>query len=554
MSEALIRDLLASDLSVLEDGLDLLDIERYIPSELGTRSFLDLLAKDRAGHWVIIEVKKTNAAAREAAHEVFKYAEAVQRHFGARTDEIRVIVASVEWKELLIPLSRLKAETNISVDGVRLELDAAEKTLKAVRVEAVPVNQGRYLAPWHEVNMYRDRASLSHGIVSYDECCQAKGIDDYVLVVLKAADDFNERAADAVSSALQAVQTMFGSDTPKYGNGSIPVFLERYEYILYFAPQILSKEFCLNIIDRDPDQLEEVVAFTAGMSNEEELGTLHENVYDAEPRPVRDWFEIGYAAKFGSKLLDEEGWTVEDVLRRGMFARNSLLSDDAIIDELKGYTGSSGQSFKRVVSMSNRAHVASARADLTTALATNPSWLAQINRVLDDLSRDVPAASIEIDVFCPSSGVFTLYFMATDESPMSYMPHYVLAVRDSGNLVRLYLGLLAPAGQPSSLDFILEKYYQGRIGMLMALASAGFYEMRDADVMDDLGLVYRSFRLDDPDGDSNWFEFRDERWKAFKPTLPFQPLQPYFDANSLLIDSIVSEIGARMHAGFHDMS
>ncbi|WP_406586873.1 endonuclease NucS domain-containing protein [Asaia lannensis] len=72
MNEAAIRDLLAADLSVLEEGMELVKIEQYIPKSLGTRNFLDILAKDKAGQWVIIEVKKTNAAARQAAHEVFK--------------------------------------------------------------------------------------------------------------------------------------------------------------------------------------------------------------------------------------------------------------------------------------------------------------------------------------------------------------------------------------------------------------------------------------------------------------------------------------------------
>src|SRR5258708_25785655 len=105
---------------------------------------------------------------------------------------------------------------------------------------------------------------------------------------------------------------------------------------------------------------------------------------------------------------------------------------------------------------------------------------------------------------------------------------------------------MAPAGQPATLDDILAKYYDGQTGMLMFVASiAGFYEERDADVMEDLGLVYRSFRLDDPDDEKKWFELRDDRWRPFSPELPFQPLQPYFDANAPLIASIVGAIRPR---------
>lgn len=556
MSEAYIRDLLAKDLSVLEPGLELLEIEKYIPSKLGTKSYLDLVAKDRAGHWVIIEVKKTSAASREAAHEVFKYVEAVQRHLGARNEEIRAIVASVEWKELLIPFSRLKAETTISVDGFKVELSPDGRSLSAHKIDTLPINQGRYLAPWHELNMYHDRASLLRGIADYDLCCQEKNIEDYVLVVLKAADDFNENAAIALESSLREISKFLGTETlSEVSVGSSPIPLETYEYILYFSPQILSKEFCLELIASDKELLEEVEAYTADMSTEAELCTLHTNVFDMDPTPFRDYFDIGNSAKFRTTLLQDEGWTVEEVLRRGMFARNELLTDDAIISELSGETGSSGRSFKRTVNMANSAHVASARSDLSTALATNRAWLAQINRVIDDVLRDAPRASIDISVYCPSSGLFTLYFIATDGSSMDHIPYYAVTVKDeSGKVLNTYYGLLIPDREPKTFEEILDKYYDGQVGRLMFLASTGFYEVNDSDVMDDLGLIYRSYRVDESQQGMKWFELKDDRWRQFHPQLPFQPLQPYFDENRALINAIVNEIGGRMHGGFHDMS
>lgn len=553
MNEAAIRDLLAADLSILEDGMALVEIEQYIPKSLGTRSFLDILAKDKAGHWVIIEVKKTDAAARQAAHEVFKYVEAIQRHFGVRKDEIRAIVASVEWTELLVPFSMLRNETSIAVEGVQLVPDISGKSLRIRPIEPVPVDQGRYLAPWHELNAYHDAASLKRGIASYDQCCKAKGIDDYVLLVLKAADDFNEKANFALNQALQQIAEEFGDGTEE----ELPIQpkqLDRLEYILYFAPQILPRAFCLSVLARDPETLEEVRAYTEDMDTEAELCTLHENLYDLDPRPHRDHFEIGYAAKLSQKLLIDEEWTIERVERRGTFARNTLLSDEAIIEELKGSTGSSNQSFNRSISLSNRAHIASAKEGLTEALSTNPAWLAQIKRVLDEASAAWPDGSASINLFGPSSGVFTLYFIATDGSG-GHLPQYEVAVFDAaGQLVSAYFGLLVPEGQPIALQALLDKYYEGRMGQLMFLASAGFFETRDADVMDDLGLAYRTFRVDEPEGAAKYFALKDDRWRPLSLTVPWQPLQPYFDENSSLIDEIVRAIGSRMHAGFHDMS
>lgn len=203
MNENAIRDLLAKDLSILGVGLELVKKEQYLPPELGTRSFLDILAKDSSGHWVIIEVKKTKAASREAAHEVFKYVEAVQRHFGARNDEIRAIVAAVEWSEMLVPFSKLRSETTIAVEGVQLTLNGEEATLKANPVEPVALTVGRYIAPWHELNVYHNKANLEKGVKAYYKSCEDKGILDYVLVILKAADDFHERVLYVARSIQQ---------------------------------------------------------------------------------------------------------------------------------------------------------------------------------------------------------------------------------------------------------------------------------------------------------------------------------------------------------------
>lgn len=545
MSEAIIRDLLASDLTILEPGLKLLAIEKYIPSNLGTRSFIDLLAKDPDGQWVIIEVKKTNAAAREAAHEIFKYAEEVKTYFGARNDEIRVIVASAEWKELLLPFSRLTAESDINVRGFQLNLNTTADGLTASRVQPIELKQGRYLAPWHETNLYHDFESLQRGISTYDSCCKAKGMQDYILVVMKAADDFNDKARNSFHTIIQMLNAENGIDISETSTFEP----ESYDYILYFCPQILTEDFCTSLLASDPKLLEQVTNFVEKMSAEEKLCVLHTNVYDMDPHPHRDYFEIGYPAKFSNKLLNDEKWHIQEVLRRGVFARNTLLDDEVILDEIKGLAGSSKQAYRRQIDLTNRAHIAMLRADLATVFESNPSWLAQSNRVLDDVLKDSSTPTIDINIYHPSAGIFTLYFLATEEDTMSVNPLYTIKAGE-----RIYVGHLTPSGNPLTLKEILEKYYDGEIFNLMLLASTGFREKRDADILDDLGLVYRTFRCDStPDG-YKWAELRDERWREFEPTMPFQPLQSYFSSNGKLIDAIRQTIGSRMHDGYHDLN
>ena len=72
-TEAALRDELASKLSLIEPGLTLIETEHPLPNTLGAKGFIDILARDRFGNRVIIELKRSNQTARQALHEVLKY-------------------------------------------------------------------------------------------------------------------------------------------------------------------------------------------------------------------------------------------------------------------------------------------------------------------------------------------------------------------------------------------------------------------------------------------------------------------------------------------------
>ena len=62
IKESKLRDLLSLRMDLVGSDLTLLEIEEYIPSRMGTRSFIDLLAKDGRDRWVLIELKRSDAA------------------------------------------------------------------------------------------------------------------------------------------------------------------------------------------------------------------------------------------------------------------------------------------------------------------------------------------------------------------------------------------------------------------------------------------------------------------------------------------------------------
>lgn len=122
-SESLLRDQIAANLSNLEIGLVLIRTEYPLKSSNGANGKIDILARDQVGHYVVIELKKSNATSRSALHELCKYIVLLQEAEGIARNEIRCILISTQWHELLVPFSYFHMSADVSVEGKRLIVD-----------------------------------------------------------------------------------------------------------------------------------------------------------------------------------------------------------------------------------------------------------------------------------------------------------------------------------------------------------------------------------------------------------------------------------------------
>ena len=104
------------------------------------------------------------------------------------TYRIRAIIVSTDWRELLVPFSRFVKDTNINVKGLHIEVGLTDKQLSASEITPLAISAGRILSPWHEISLYRSEERLKEGIDSYDTSCRAKGIKDYVLIIMTAPE------------------------------------------------------------------------------------------------------------------------------------------------------------------------------------------------------------------------------------------------------------------------------------------------------------------------------------------------------------------------------
>jgi len=154
--EAGLRDHLALNLDLIEPGLTLVKVEYTLENPDGAGGRVDILARDRFGHVVCIEVKRSDQSARAALNELSKYVTLLHRRDRVTLERIRCVVVSTHWSELLLPLSYFAAFASFDVEGVKAVAPAG--SLKLEPVELPPAAFLPQLCPAMEVAWFDDAA------------------------------------------------------------------------------------------------------------------------------------------------------------------------------------------------------------------------------------------------------------------------------------------------------------------------------------------------------------------------------------------------------------
>jgi hypothetical protein len=113
----------------------------------------------------------------------------------------------------------------------------------------------------------------------------------------------------------------------------------------------------------------------------------------------------------------------------------------------------------------------------------------------------------------------------------------------------MYIGELVPtkdtALEPETFTKVLSKYYDGDLFGLFLTMTWGGYETRDIDILDDLGLMYESFRCDMIGDDREFFRVTNARWRKVGQIGNFDAFNSYLDMNERLLRIVVNKISPR---------
>lgn len=416
MLESKIRDFLALNIEILGKNLTLVDKEFALKNPDGAGGSIDLLAKDQFGHFVIIELKRSDQAARAALHELAKYTALLRSQMGLRRDQLRVMLVSTEWHELAVPFSDYLEVCVVPTEGVQITVDARGAVLSTVPFKPIDISEPLSLSRMQDIVLFESEADRNRALVKF------------------------------VSAAAQALLSDFSVFNLDYSGAKRQVIYPYGLYLVFSSPLEGLDGADAAILKRKIDW-------------DDELEELDENFLVEFRRclgPLGDESGIGYPEKLAK--IESDGWRVAVVHRAGRYASNTaLVPDDALILEAKKTEGGAAFYFARVASPKFAPGWEKVKTDIKLVLLGDAKWTRIVIALLDEIGIKHPSATVSISLYNLANIVFglTKFFRYGEQS---YLPTLQIVVEDIEE-TNIYFGALAWTGQVtrvSGLDWIRE--------------------------------------------------------------------------------------------------
>lgn len=539
VNEQEIRDLLVRQLQVLDADYTFIDKEKYLPSKLGTKSFIDILARDRSNRFVIIELKRSDAASREAIHELYKYLEALKENMSVRDDEVKLVVVSTEWTELLVPYSSFCSRIDIAAEGYLLKVRDSGG-LSAEKITLIAVAGNRLFSTFQTARYYRNGDSLMRGVANHKSWFEGRSVMDFVLVILKAPDDYAETVIESTVRSMRQLESTGTIDTGK-SDEELRADLSEigdYQYMIYSANQLLAENEYRGLLRERSEDSESVseILDNDESTDVDKLERLNELLLDSEPFPDCDYVEIGTPAKL-TRFLEEVGWALVEIKKYGGLARNELLSDDMILDEIRS-GGASKVRYTTEVEFNNRSNLKRVKKDIAQCLSDNRIWKNHILHIIDVICNDGRAQRGRLSVYNPMNIIYTLFLVTTRSDGVLYVPSYQLEL-DLGDERRMYLGFLSETrhGKLHLSDVFQQCFKNGENDFAFSLTWGG-YNPNNVDICNVLGLKYKTYLFVRNVDGLKTFEYREFEFVPSATTNPIAEMNSYIGNNQEFVDEV----------------
>lgn len=450
INEATIRDFIASDLSIVENGLSLIALEKVVKNPFGTSGRIDILARDSIGQYVIVEIKRSNKTARETLHELNKYAALLQIDMGIPSEAIRCIIISTHWAELLVPYSEFSRNSSYSISGYKISFDERGKYENIEPVNPLPKSEECILCPEHIIYLYSKESVCSKSIKEISKSLSDFSVHDYCIVEI-------------------------------VHDGSNPNII--YPFGLYIVLDALNsekhadfaKQLDINLSENDFEESPWIIENSI-------LGQLGTKSFPYET------CEIGYPEKFQHIL---KNWRVLKIYRKGRLERAvDLISDSELIFLIAGFDGSNPFFYQSLSNTKFKSHWSRAVDKANYTLMGNTAWIVAFDWFVNYLSSSERNSSVSISVFNPLNILMSIY-KAVKEYDMTYFPsmEIICSSNETKKTSILYSFLSWNGALPTDPEIIIKKYFK-EIFDYFTISSHGGMVDYDYLVMAEIGLGY----------------------------------------------------------------
>lgn len=539
MKESQVRDLLINQLEIFEPGMQFLHKEKYLPNLTGTKSFVDILAKDKQGKFVIIEVKRANSSSRQAIHELLKYVEAIKENKSLKEDEFRLMVVSTIWDELLVPFSSFVNRVNLDTQGFQINILADKKTFIAQEINVVPVVENRLISNSHAARYYYNNESLTKGIKHHEECFKTLGVSDFTLFVLKAPDNYLELVKESIRHSMELMNEKFNADNDidKF-NSEIDEHYD-YRFMIYSGNSLLSEQQYSEIITKNyeyPEAFDEAVE-DQSKSKLDKLEELNVLLTECEPFPNADYTEIGYPSKFES-IIDKQKWKIVDVLRYGKLKENELLKNEVLIREFRGSSGTTKQKYKTHLDFDSKANINRVIEEIDFCLSDNTVWRNHILSTINDLKKESGIINSNCIIFNPMNVIYSIHLSTTRENGIEFLPLFQLIVEKETQR-DIYLGYLGYKERNlAKLSDIWKTFYNGDHTMFFYSLVWGGYDENNVEICSALGLEYKMMKLIEIGTETEYYKYENYRFNLSKEFSPLEEFEKFLNENQDLVEEI----------------
>lgn len=448
MNEIEVRDYLYKNIHLIESDLQVLDKEYHMPNSEGASGRIDILAQDKYNNLVVIEIKRSDQASREALHEVHKYVHLLKKNLGAFSEDIRIMVVSTEWRELFGAFKEFVSSTPFMASGYEAKV-LSDSTISVEKLELPKDSISRKLSRHHMAYLFEDNLSRDEAIKAAKKYFGLKELKDYVILSCEIGK-------------------------------AIP-----YPYCLYLAIRRMSLDFFESKVDET--SLEEYREVYNDYS-EEAFSYLEGAFMSQLPLELNsDETEISYPEKFHNMMM--EGWSVTEIYRSGFFKIDPRMTIDFVIHEISSYDQSNLVVFRANFNTSNSSKLTSIKYSLLEVVKGIRAWENKTIDIMETLAKNTDT-EVKIYVYNPMNILQNIYMMSKERSVIDWTPVYTIFAEKED--VRLaYIGYLHWNARRPHLSTLVSKVYGSKGDYFLKKAIHAVWESEE-ECAATLGLLYRT--------------------------------------------------------------